>query len=59
MKAILILLCVLVVAAILWQNLTMSYKIGYYEQTLKNNRDKFSPERLEQIENVMNKKSPF
>lgn len=37
----------------------MSFKIGYYEQTLKNNRDKFSKERFQKIERIINTKYPF
>jgi hypothetical protein len=44
---------------LLWKNMTMTFKIGYYEQTLENNKDKFSEERYKQIEAVKAKKSPF
>ena len=56
-----ILVVLLAVAAVilLWQNMTMIFKIGYYEQTLENNKDKFSEERYKQIEAVKAKKSPF
>ena len=41
---------------LIWQNMTMTFKIGYYEQTLKNNKDKFSEEQYKQIEDVKTKK---
>ena len=52
-------LLAVVVVILLWQNMTMTFKIGYYEQTLENNKYKFSEERYKQIEAVKAKKSPF
>ena len=49
----------MVIVIILWENMTMSFKIGYYEKTLENNKDKFSEERYKQIEKIKSKKSPF
>lgn len=56
---ILTILLAVVVVILLWQNMTMTFKIGYYEQTLENNKDKFSEERYKCIEAVKAKKSPF
>lgn len=58
MKTLVVLLVVAVVI-LLWQNMTMTFKIGYYEQTLENNRGKFSEGRYKDIEAVKSKKSPF
>lgn len=58
MKTLVVLLVVAVVI-LLWQNMTMTFKIGYYEQTLENNKDKFSEGRYKDIEAVKSKKSPF
>ena len=52
-------LLAVVAVILLWQNMVMSFKIGYYEQTLENNKDKFSEERYKHIEAVKAKKSPF
>jgi hypothetical protein len=52
-------LLTVVAVILLWQNMTMTFKIGYYEQTLENNKDKFSEKRYKQIEAVKAKKSPF
>jgi hypothetical protein len=41
------------------QNMNMSYKVGYYEQLLRINRDKFEPSLWTKIEDVMKKKNPF
>jgi hypothetical protein len=35
------------------------YKTAYYEQTLEDNKDKFTDLRNEQIQAVKNKKTPF
>ena len=56
---ILVVLLVVAVIILLWQNMTMTFKIGYYEQTLENNKDKFSEDRYKQIEAIKAKKSPF
>ena len=37
----------------------MVFKIGYYEQTLNDNKNKFSKDRFKEIESIMTKKSPF
>jgi len=51
---------VIVVLIVLgWAILLLSFKCGYYEQTLINHRDKFTEERFKSIEEVMNKKTPF
>jgi|GEM_PF-3835573 len=42
-----------------WKNMIMSFKIGYYEQTFKNHKSKFSKEKYNKIEDVMKKKHPF
>ena len=42
---------------LLWTNALMALKIGYYEQTLKNNRDKFTKERWKKIVEMLNRKS--
>ena len=44
---------------LLWKIMVMAFKIGYYEQTLENNKDKFSKERYKDIEAIKAKKSPF
>ena len=44
---------------LLWSNLVLNYKNAYYEQTLEDNRDKFTDLRNEQIKAVKNKKTPF
>jgi len=48
-----------VAVILLWQNMVMTFKIGYYEQTLEDNKDKFSEERYKHIEVVKAKMSPF
>ena len=52
-------LLAVVAVILLWQNMVMTFKIGYYEQTLENNKDKFSEKRYNHIEAVKAKKSPF
>jgi hypothetical protein len=47
------------VIILLWKNMVMAFKIGYYEQTLENNKDKFNEERYKNIEIIKAKKSPF
>ncbi len=44
---------------LLWENITMAFKNAYYEQTLENNKDKFSEKRYKQIEDIKAKRSPF
>jgi glucan phosphorylase len=56
---ILLTIILIVFAILMWQHATMTYKIGYFEQKLKNHKDKFDPETWKQIEDVINKKSPF
>ena len=34
---------------------TMSFKIGYYEQTIENHKDKFTKERYKHFDEVKNK----
>lgn len=51
---VLILLCIC-----LYKISLLNFKTGYYEQILKNNRDKFSENRYSKIEKVMKKKTPF
>jgi hypothetical protein len=55
----LIILLLIVAVILLWQNIVMAFKIGYYEQTLENNKDKFSEERYKHIESIKAKKTPF
>jgi hypothetical protein len=52
-----ILLAVILLLA--WKTILLAYKVGYYEQTFKNNKNLFSEERYKHIEEVMNKKTPF
>ena len=52
-------LLAVVAVILLWNNMVMAFKIGYYEQTLQDNKDKFSEERYKHIEAVKAKKSPF
>jgi len=47
------------IVALLWANLLLVYKTAYYEQTLEDNKDKFTDLRNEQIQAVKNKKTPF
>ena len=56
---VLTILLAVVAVILLWQNMVMTFKIGYYEQTLENNKDKFSEERYKHIESIKSKKSPF
>ena len=44
-----------IIILLLYKMSKMAFKIGYYEQTLKNHKDKFTEERYKNIENVMNK----
>lgn len=37
----------------------MTFKIGYYEQTFEDNKDKFTKERYKKIEEIKAKKFPF
>jgi len=59
MEIFLLLLAFIGVLALGRQYLLLVYKNSYYEETLKNHKEKFTPERWNQIEQVMNKKSPF
>lgn len=55
-------ICIILVIALifaLYRIALLSLKVGYYEQTLKNNSRHFSEDRLEQINNIMNLKNPF
>lgn len=52
-------IAVAVLAVLVWAILLLSFKCGYYKQTLINHRDKFTEERFKSIEEVMNKKTPF
>ena len=52
-------LLAVVAVNLLWQNMVMTFKIGYYEKTLEINKDKFSEGRYKDIEAVKAKKSPF
>lgn len=52
-------LLAIVAVILLWRNMVISFKIGYYEKTLENNKDKFSQERYNQIEAVKAQKHPF
>lgn len=38
-------------------NAILTFKNGYYEGVLMNNRDKFSPQRFSQIERIIRLKS--
>jgi len=44
---------------LVWQNSIMSFKIGYYEQLLEDNKDKFTESRQEQIQSIKSKNSLF
>jgi hypothetical protein len=44
---------------LLYDNLLMAYKIGYYEQKFKNLRDYLPHGKWEQIERVMKAKNLF
>lgn len=44
---------------LIFRVLLLEVKTSYYEQTFKNNKDKFSTERYSHIEKVMNLKNPF
>jgi len=48
-----------IILYLLFELATKSFKVGYYEQTLKNNKRKFDETRWNHIEQVMNKKHPF
>lgn len=53
---------IIMLIALIWQFITIlndSYKIGFYEQTLRNNKSKFSENHFKEIEKVMNKKFPI
>lgn len=50
---------IILIVFLLYKNALMSFKIGYYEQTLKNYKNVFSDQKWENIEIVMNKKNPF
>lgn len=52
-------IAITVYAIMIWKLSVMAYKVAYYEQTLKNNRSKFTQDRYEHIEEVMNKWHPF
>lgn len=47
------------VAIMVFKNINMSFKIGYYEQKFRLNKDKFSKEEFEKIEDMMKRKNPF
>lgn len=54
-----IILLIIAVVILMWQNLTMTFKISYYEQTLENHRNKFNEERYKHIEHVKGKCHPL
>jgi len=55
MTAIIILIILVITLAVfITLNQIQSFKIGYYEGTLLNNKDKFSPERFSKIEEIIN-----
>lgn len=49
----------IVIAILVWQNALMSFKIGYYEEILQNNKDSFTTEGYKHINSIINKKTPF
>lgn len=55
MTAIIVLIILVIALGIsVGQGMINSFKIGYYEGTLLNNKDKFSPERFAKIEEIIN-----
>ena len=52
-------LLIIICSILLWQNMLMAFKIGYYEQILKNNKDKFSKEKWLNLIAMFERKSPF
>ena len=59
MKILLIIPVIVIVVGIFYKIILLTFKIGYYEQTLKNNSDKFSQERWAQIVRIMELKNIF
>lgn len=46
----------MLICILFYRLLLASYKMSYYEQTLKNHKEKFSPERWACIKKIINKK---